>query len=305
MGTVQHQHSLIMALVLATLLAGVLAGPALAQSGCEGDPCVFTTPTPTPTKTPSPTPTPTYAPGTPTPTRTPVPAPGTPIVIDAPMPEPKEFKAPKYPAPTSIPLLTLPQPNPNGFIPTPLVLTSPITASFTPAPLVLPSVLSNTGGTGLVTGTIGTASGWITETISYTTWLSEEIEAVSYTETFSILNAPVWYAPSLPRPMANVGWTFENMQDGIAQGKRYSLTTWADFAGYIASLPIQLIKAILDLFRFLGAFGLFVIWLLIMLPVVLFFKVFEFLKSLVIKLFNFILDVIRFILEIIKLLPFV
>jgi hypothetical protein len=61
----------------------------------------------------------------------------------------------------------------------------------------------------------------------------------------------------------------------------------------------------MDLFRFMGPFGLFVAWLLVLLPVVLFFKIFEFFKSLVIRLFNFIFDMIRFILELIKLIPFV
>ncbi|GIK42356.1 MAG: hypothetical protein BroJett011_61890 [Chloroflexota bacterium] len=308
MGAFLYQHSLKIALFLSLSLSLSLAYPALAQSGCSGDPCVFTTPTPTPTRTPSPTPTPTPGPGTPTTTPTPTPMPGTATAtINAPMPDPKPFEAPQYPKPTSLPLLTLPQPNPNGYAPTPLALPSPVSYSITPAPLLTTTMTSSSTitSTEQISGMVGTTQGWISDTISYTNWLSGEIEAITYTDTFTIVAAPEWYAPSLPRPMANVGWTFETMQSGIDDGKRYSLTAWASFTGYIASLPVQLIKAVFDLFRFLGAFGLFVAWLLIMLPLVLFFKIFEFLKGLVIRLFNFILDVIGFILQLIKLLPFV
>jgi hypothetical protein len=55
----------------------------------------------------------------------------------------------------------------------------------------------------------------------------------------------------------------------------------------------------------MGPFGLFVTWLLVLLPAVLFFKIFEFFKSLIIRVFNFVLDMVRFILELIKLIPFV
>lgn len=165
--------------------------------------------------------------------------------------------------------------------------------------------LTGTAAYTTISSTVGTAQGWISDTISYTTWLSDEIAALNYTEAFTIESAPADYAPSLPRALADVGWTFETMQSGIDSGQRYSLASWASFSGHIASLPVQLIKSVFELFRFLGAFGLFVGWLLIMLPLVLFFKIFEFLKTLVIRLFNFIFDSIRFILEIIKLLPFV
>jgi hypothetical protein len=223
------------------------------------------------------------------------------------MPDLKPFEAPQYPKPTALPLFTLPQPNQAGLALTPLAMPSPISYSFTPAPLITPSlaVSSSITGTDQITGMVGATEGWISDTISYTTWLSSEVEAINYTGTFTLASAPEWYAPSLPRPMADVGWTFETMQSGIDSGQRYSLNAWAAFVGYTASLPFQLIKSILELFRFLGAFGLFVAWLLIMLPLVLFFKIFEFLKSLVIRLFNFILDVIGFFLSLLKLLPFV
>jgi len=145
---------------------------------------------------------------------------------------------------------------------------------------------------------------WTTDVVSFTTWLSTSA-TINATDTFTIATAPEWYASSLPRPLADVGWTFEQMQSGADQGQRYSLGSWAALAGHTSSLPIQLSKSVRDLFRFLGPFGLFITWLLVMLPLVLFFKIFEFLKNLVIRVFNFVLDLIGFILGLIKLIPFV
>lgn len=145
--------------------------------------------------------------------------------------------------------------------------------------------------------------GWISSTVSYTTWISGEIETLMYTGTFEIQSAPEWYAPDLPRPMADIGWTFEQLSSGIDSGQRYSLAQWAWFAGEVVSLPFQFVKLVRQLIQFLGAFGLFLAWLLIMLPVVLFFKMFLFLKNLFIKLLNWIIAVIGFFIDLIKLLP--
>lgn len=336
MGAFQLQYSLIVAL----LLVALLVVPALAQSGCSGDPCLFFTPTATATGTPRPTP----GPGTPTavpmPGASPFPRPfygiptsipnvtypqvGSPIAVTLPAPPALTPRSTPSPLPMPSPLtMTLPLPNPiTNTTPSPLSLPAPLTSTFgltAPNPVNLNPVtaFSSTNLVDLITPQplngsqpfsqsqiITNTNDFVGNAISYTTWLSGEVAALNYTETFTIAVAPAWYAPALPRPMANVGYTFETLQAGIETGHRYHIWTWAAFFGYIVSLPIQLIKAIFDLFRFLGAFGLFVIWLLIMLPVVLFFKILEFLKSLVIKLFNFIIDAIRFILDLIKLIPF-
>jgi hypothetical protein len=156
--------------------------------------------------------------------------------------------------------------------------------------------------TGPLTGTVLTIQTWITETIRYTTWLSDEIAAIDYTGTFTIQTAPAWYAPSLPRPLADAGWTFETLQSGIDTGERYNISAWASFTGYIASLPVQLIKSLYDLFAFLGPFGLFVIWLLVMLPLVLFFKAIIFLKNLAVGLYNLLMTVSDLILALVRTL---
>ena len=302
---------LLRALIVALGLTVIWPALALAQSPTPPPTYneIWHTPTATQTGTPTYTPTPTPGPGTPTATRTPTPGPGTPTATlsYAPMPDPRDFGPPEYPNPTSIPVLSLPQPNQNGWNPAPITLPSPLAAQFTPAAISLPSLaVTNTiTGSQATTDTMATISTWITDTLEYTEWLSDEIEAIQYTDSFTVETAPEWYAPSLPRPLANAGWTFETLQSGIDTGERYPVTVWAGFFGYLASLPVQFIKSLYELFAFLGPFGLFIIWLLVMLPVVLFFKILEFLKNLVISLFNLILDIIGFFLNLIKLLPFV
>lgn len=270
---------------------------------------IWHTPTPTPTGTQTPTKTPTAGPGTPTVTPTPTPGPGTATATTnvPPPPQEKDFGPPDYPNPTSVPVFSLPQPSRSGWNPPPLAMPSPLAAQFTPAAISLPSLaVTNTiTGSQATTDTMATISTWITDTLDYTEWLSDEIKAIQYTDSFTVETAPSWYAPSLPRPLANAGWTFETLQSGIDTGERYPITVWAGFFGYLASLPVQFIKSLYELFAFLGPFGLFIIWLLVMLPVVLFFKIMEFLKNMIISLFNLSLDIIGFILNLIKLLPFV
>jgi hypothetical protein len=150
-----------------------------------------------------------------------------------------------------------------------------------------------------VTGILDTGSGWISNVVSYTDWLSGEVSTLQQTGTFTLASAPEWYAPDLPRPMADVGWTLEGLQTGIDSGERYSLSTWAWFAGYMTSLPVQLGKVVFQIIQFLGPLGQFVIWLFIMLPYKLWIKFLIFIKNIIISLFNFIIGVIRFALELI------
>lgn len=291
-------------LIALFVIIGLALGltPALAQSGCTGDPCVFYTPTPTATANYTPTPTP---------------GPGTPTAV--PMAPTVEFPRPNYAIPTSIPALTFPTANPNGYNPTPLALPSPLAVDITPEPFNTPalSVITATELSGIstglyvsystpaplgadsytatITGTFdeGVIGGWISNTVSYTIWLTDTAASLEYTNTFTVATAPSWYAPDLPRPMANVGWTFENMGDEV--GTSYSLPAWAGFFGYIISLPIQMVKGLLDLAQYLGPLGLFIIWLLIMLPLTLFTRAILFIKNLIIGLFNLIHKIIRFI----------
>lgn len=319
MKNVYYRHSLIAALAGLVILALALAAlPVSAQSGCVGDPCLFYTPTATVTPTPVNTP----GPGTPTP---------------VPMPSPEDFPRPFYNRPTSIPNMTFPN------VPTPLAVSLPSPEPWdTPQALEMPNAISpseislpmtgteaislseistsldlsystpltlNTSVTGTAgytaaTTILGTGQGWVSDTVSYTLYISGVAAEISPTDTFTVATAPDWYAPPLPRPMANVGWTFETvLDDGIDEGRRYSLPAWASFFGYIVSLPVQFIKMLFELAVFLGPLGLFLIWLLVMLPFVLFVRIFLFIKGLFIGLFNLIHKFIRFIGDIWDLVP--
>jgi hypothetical protein len=250
------------------------------------------------------TPTPTNTPGTPTP----YPVPPSSTVIATPpsavsLPGPGDF-----PVPTSIPALVFPPPpspiNPDDIpTPAPLSLTPIATPDYsttisytTPISLDFSAGVTDSAAYTTVSGILGTGTGWISSVVSYTGWLSGEVSTLQETGTFTIASAPEWYAPDLPRPMADVGWTIEGLQSGIDDGERYSLSTWAWFTGYMASLPVQLSKVLFQIIQFLGPLGLF-----IMLPYKLWVKFLIFIKNLIVALFNFVLDLLRFILELIGL----
>lgn len=182
-----------------------------------------------------------------------------------------------------------------------LPISSTISLSYTAAMTPDFSTISDTAAYTTISNIIGAGSGWISSVVSYTDWISGEASTLQETGTFTIAAAPAWYAPDLPRPMANVGWTIEELQTGIDSGERYSLTTWAWFAGYLASLPVQLGKVTFQVFQFLGPLGLFVTWLFVMLPYKLWVKLLIFIKNLFIALFNFVVDLLRFLLELIGL----
>lgn len=308
MGIIQYTRLLI-AILLAglVLVLSLFSLPVQAQSGCTGDPCIFQTPTATATGTPTPTP-----------------GPGTPTAV--PMPATVPFPRPDYSQPTSIPVINLPTANPNGFTPPTLALPSPLVISYTPPAFSTPSLgvvtatplltinsslalsyntpltigaPSITGSESYsdVSGLLGGVSGLVTDVVSYTTWLSTTVENINPTETFTIASAPAWYAPPLPRPLADVGWTFETLQGGIDEGRRYSMAAWAGFAGYVVSLPFQFIKVLYQIVQFLGPLGLFITWLLLMAPLVTYFRILLFFKNLFISLLNFIIKVIGFLLD--------
>lgn len=212
----------------------------------------------------------------------------------------KQFPASYSHVPTSIPVLRLPPWPPIPPMPPISTPATPLALALLPTPN-FPDVSQLPVGTGTPTPT---PLAWTTNVVSLTAWLSSNTNLTN-TDTFTLVTAPGWYAENLPRPLANVGWTFEQMSGGIDSSQRYTIASWAALAGYVAALPIQLAKSVRELFQFLGPFGYFITWLLVLLPGVLFFKWIEFIKNLIIRLFNFVLDLIRFILELIKLLPFV
>lgn len=306
-------RNLIVSLFVAGLiiLSALLSLPVMAQSGCTGDPCVFYTPTATSTITP------TATAGAGTPTTVPM----APTVV---------FPRPDYAVPTSIPAATFPTVSPNGYNPATLALPSPLAITITPNPFATPDIgtitstdlstietglslsyrtpaplglatpVSSTESYTVVEGLSGDITGFISDVVSYTDYLSTTAANIAPTGTFTIITAPDWYAPALPRPAADVGWTFEQLRGDVETGARYSLSAWAGFTGYITSIPFQLLKLLYQLVQFLGPLGLFLAWLLIMFPIVLWMRFFLFIKNLFVSLLNFIIKVIGFLLSLIQ-----
>ena len=151
----------------------------------------------------------------------------------------------------------------------------------------------------LSSGIIQEAQTIVSNVVSYTTWLSASTQI--HTETFSIMTAPVTYAASLPRPMANVGYTIESMQTDIDSGKNYSMNAWASLFGYLAAIPVQLTKMLYQLATLMGPFGLFISWLFLLLPFILGVRLIAFIKGLIIGLINLVTKLIGFVFDLIKI----
>jgi hypothetical protein len=118
------------------------------------------------------------------------------------------------------------------------------------------------------------------------------------TQTITIASAPDWYAPQLPREMATIGWTFEHIGEG-----RYSLNSWSYLFGLMISMPIRLLKGIKELFQFMGPIGLFLSWLLLIAPGVLYLRFLQFVKATFIRIFNFLLAVVDWVLKLWQAIP--
>jgi len=173
-------------------------------------------------------------------------------------------------------------------------------------PLTLDTDTDDVTGTNTYTainGIVGTGQGVISDVISYTGYLTGEIAAAEQTGTFTVAAAPDWYAPNMPREMADIGWTFELMED-FSNVRQYSINTWATIFGHTAAMPVRLGKNVWFRFQFLGPFGLFMTWLfVVMLPFVFGIRILLFLKNMVIKAINFVIVVINWIIRLIELIP--
>jgi len=101
--------------------------------------------------------------------------------------------------------------------------------------------------------------------------------------------------------MANVGYTFEYMESEV--GFLYDPRAWAGLLGYIAAIPVQMVKVLYTLAQMMGAVGLFVTWLLILLPFVLFVRMFVFIRNLIISLINLLIKIVQFIGDLWDLIP--
>lgn len=178
------------------------------------------------------------------------------------------------------------------------------------ATLTTPISLSASGGGGnvisaagqLVVNTLVSGRGVVSDVISNTNALSATwVTLWNQNDAMAVASAPDWYAPTLPRPIADIGWRFELMGEDVR--RRYSLTAWGGLVADIIALPIRFIKGLQDLGSLLGPFGLFLTWMWIMLPVVLFFKMIEFIKNLAINTWNFVVQVAHIIMDLIELIP--
>ena len=189
---------------------------------------------------------------------------------------------------------------------TPIPTLSPINASIglsysTPAPINISADMTATNTISGISGLLLSTRDTISDIVSYTNGLSTTIYQITIaTDTLNIDHAPDWYAPALPRPMADVGWRFEQMGTDVT--RRYSIAAWGIWMIEVLTLPIKFIKGLSFIAELFGPFGLFLAWLLIMFPVVLLFKALNWLKNLIIQIFNFLFDLIRIIIG--KLVPF-
>lgn len=140
-------------------------------------------------------------------------------------------------------------------------------------------------------------------TMSQTLALSQSMSTlVVSNDVISASTVPADYAPALPRAVAQVGWQFESMGSDLQ--RRYSVTEWGTFFISIVAIPVKFVKGIFVLGRYLGPLGLFLAWLFVMLPIVIWMKFANFIKNLVIQIFNLVVELIRIIGDIWDLFPF-
>lgn len=202
------------------------------------------------------------------------------------------------PDPYTPPTLSLPTPNPATAQPfsTPAISLStvvPLATANTTIPLSLTTALT------LDTTSPTTPTGWTTNTstllgniVSYTNYISGQIAGLETSSTITIVTAPAWYAPDLPRDMADVGWTFEVYSSGIDTGQRYSLLSWASLGGQVVSMPVRLVKSMWSIAAYFGPVGLFLAWLFIMLGLVLFIRLLKLLYHILFTLFDLLIKFI-------------
>lgn len=145
----------------------------------------------------------------------------------------------------------------------------------------------------------GVATGYISQAISLTNRLSSTTLG-SPTATITMRTAPNDYVPQVPRQMANVGYTFEQMANG--DNSQYGPLAYAQFAGQITTIPFHLLLLMRDILGLLGPLGLFIAWVIVMTPFVSIVKTIVFIKSLIIGSFNMFLRMIAFMAQIFQML---
>lgn len=289
-----------------------------------------------PTSTPTNTPIPTHTPvPTRTPTATTTPRPGlydtptattTPITTTPTLPPTKVFPGSYGYIPTRIPPVQFPSwptvvasilstpswsfslpliPTPPPISPTSTLVPIITPASFVTTPTITPTATITVTGTVTPTDT-PTATPTREDIIGTLNSVSDQLQieaaAMQTPTTFTIQSAPDWYAPALPRNIAAVGYTIENMDTGAGLG--FGITAWASLFGYIVSLPFQVAKMLYTIFMMMGPLRLFIGWLLLMLPFILWVRLFLFIKNMIISIINLVIKLVQFIGDLWDLIPF-
>jgi len=144
----------------------------------------------------------------------------------------------------------------------------------------------------------------ISDVLTMATGLSQTIYTLMVaTDSISLTTVPTWYAPYLPRPVAQVGWDFESMGSDLR--RRYSLAFWTTRTAQILAIPVKFVKGLIPWAQALGPLGLFLAWLLVMLPIKLLLDMLDFLKNLAVHVFNFLLKIVHILIDLIDvLIPF-
>jgi len=144
----------------------------------------------------------------------------------------------------------------------------------------------------LISPVITIITDWLSDTISTTNAISQVLPKAA-TRTFTLINS-CGYTSTIPSYVATVGCTFEQMDYSS-----YALASWAEFAGYLVTVPIQALKSAWSLIAIVKGFAVFLTWLMIMTVFVSFNRILIFFKKLVIWLINGIIDMLRFIFDLI------
>lgn len=106
----------------------------------------------------------------------------------------------------------------------------------------------------------------ITDVISYTNSVTNSV--VQPEQVITVITAPADYVPDLPRPLANIGWTFEQLGSETAQ-PTYTVESWAALVGYMAAAPFQLVKMLWAFAVRWPVLSLILAWLFVALALVL------------------------------------
>jgi len=168
---------------------------------------------------------------------------------------------------------------------------TPLAAPSVPAfgTLAAPGALSYTAGTPIPIATIVTTipltysqiltqfttstdtlglewiNGLITDAVSYTNYITSGV--VSSSQVITVITAPADYVPDLARPLADIGYTFEQISSPDST-QEFSVSSWAAFVGYLGSMPFKLVRMLWAIAAALGPISLAVGWIFIMFALV-------------------------------------